>query len=72
MDVMCGVSGAHSIPKLCPVELVLTVLQIIVTDMVSLHERGKFVGFLQLFGAVGLVAGMLLASVLETKASWRW
>ena len=45
---------------------------LIVTDSVVLSERGKFYGFLQIFGAVGLVAGMLLASVIETAASWRW
>jgi MFS family permease len=45
---------------------------IMVTKMVALSERGKFAGLLQLFGACGLVSGMILASVIETKASWRW
>lgn len=45
---------------------------LIVTDMVKLSERGKFNGLLQLFGAMGMVAGTILGSAIETKLSWRW
>ncbi len=44
----------------------------IFTEMIPLTQRGKYSGFLQLFGATGMVAGMIVAAVVETKISWRW
>ncbi|KAJ9602169.1 hypothetical protein H2200_013289 [Cladophialophora chaetospira] len=45
---------------------------LITTDMVPLTRRGKYSGLLQLFGAAGMVAGMIFASGIEAKLSWRW
>jgi len=45
---------------------------LIVTDMVHLTERGKYGSFMQLAGAGGFVTGMILASAIEARLSWRW
>ena len=44
---------------------------IIVTDMVPLNERGKYIGFGALASALGLVSGILLGARIAGNASWR-
>jgi MFS family permease len=43
----------------------------IITDMVSLRERGKYIGILSLASAVGLVSGIMMGAAIAGKASWR-
>jgi len=45
---------------------------IIVSDIVSLKERGKYQGVLGSFIAIGAGIGPLLGGVFSESASWRW
>jgi len=44
---------------------------IIITDMVSLQERGKYIGILALASSVGLVSGIIMGAAIAGRASWR-
>lgn len=50
---------------------ILVVGSIIITDMVSLHERGKYIGILAFASALGLVSGILMGAAIGGLASWR-
>ncbi|KAN0092489.1 MFS general substrate transporter [Hyaloscypha variabilis] len=44
---------------------------IIVTDMVSLRERGKYIGILSVASALGLISGILIGAVVAGLSTWR-
>jgi MFS family permease len=45
---------------------------IIVSDIVSLKERGKYQGFLGSAIAIGSGIGPLIGGVFSQSATWRW
>ncbi|OCK80468.1 MFS general substrate transporter [Lepidopterella palustris CBS 459.81] len=45
---------------------------VIVTDMVSLKERGKWFGLVTMMWAFGSVVGPVIGGMLAEKISWRW
>jgi MFS family permease len=46
--------------------------QVILSDLVSPRERGRYMGFLGAVMAVGTVAGPLLGGVITDGIGWRW
>lgn len=44
---------------------------IIVTDMVSLRERGKYIGILSVASALGLISGILIGAAIAGLSTWR-
>jgi MFS family permease len=44
---------------------------IIITDMVALRERGKYIGILALASALGLISGILMGAEIAGRSSWR-
>ncbi|KAA8649480.1 hypothetical protein EYZ11_010869 [Aspergillus tanneri] len=49
-----------------------TMVEIVVCDLVSLRERGKYVGLIGSMWAIGSVLGPILGGVLAQHVSWRW
>lgn len=45
---------------------------VIMADMVTLRERGKWIAIIALTWAVGSVIGPVLGGIFAEKASWRW
>ncbi|GME24471.1 hypothetical protein GTA08_BOTSDO09319 [Neofusicoccum parvum] len=45
---------------------------VIITDMVPLRQRGKYIGLITLNWAAGSVSGPIIGGVLSEKVSWRW
>ncbi|MCJ1381293.1 hypothetical protein MMC17_004403 [Xylographa soralifera] len=51
----------------------ITVLsEIIVTDLVPLRHRGKWMGFLSMMWAIGSTAGPIVGGSFAQRVSWRW
>ncbi|KAH8816680.1 MFS multidrug transporter [Xylogone sp. PMI_703] len=46
-------------------------INVIISAMVPLAERGKYIGIVSLCAAVGLVSGVVLGAVFAQHASWR-
>jgi EmrB/QacA subfamily drug resistance transporter len=46
--------------------------QVVLSDLVSPRERGRYMGYLGAVMAVGMVAGPLLGGVITDSLSWRW
>jgi MFS family permease len=44
---------------------------ITITDMVSLRERGKYIGILALASALGLISWILMGAAIAGRLSWR-
>ncbi len=51
---------------------IISLTEILITDLVPLRERGKWFGFQSLTWALGSVTGPLIGGTLAQKASWRW
>ncbi|CUS12084.1 unnamed protein product [Tuber aestivum] len=51
---------------------IISLTEIIVTDIVPLRERGKYFGFLSMMWALGSVSGPLIGGAFAQEASWRW
>lgn len=51
---------------------IVSLSMIIVSDIVSLKERGKYQGFLGSAIAIGSGIGPLLGGVFSQRATWRW
>ena len=47
-------------------------VQVILSDLVSPRERGRYMGYLGAVMAVGTVAGPLIGGVLTDTLGWRW
>ncbi|KAJ3521667.1 hypothetical protein NMY22_g12217 [Coprinellus aureogranulatus] len=46
--------------------------QIIISDIVSLRERGKYQGIIGMFNVLGYAIGPIIGGALAEKVSWRW
>ena len=51
---------------------IISLTEIIVTDVVPLRERGKYFGFLSMMWALGSVSGPLIGGAFSQEVSWRW
>ncbi|PCH35751.1 MFS general substrate transporter [Wolfiporia cocos MD-104 SS10] len=51
---------------------IVSVGQIIISDVVSLRERGKYQGIIGVVVAFGFAIGPLIGGVLSEKVGWRW
>ncbi|EPS40779.1 hypothetical protein H072_5333 [Dactylellina haptotyla CBS 200.50] len=51
---------------------IISVSEIIITDLVPLRERGKYFGFFSTMWALGSVLGPVLGGVFSQKVSWQW
>ncbi|KAI1315105.1 hypothetical protein EDD11_001295 [Mortierella claussenii] len=50
----------------------ISLTMIIISDVVSLRERGKYQGIIGSMFGISAVVGPLLGGVLAEKSSWRW
>ncbi|KAF8861471.1 MFS general substrate transporter [Acephala macrosclerotiorum] len=50
----------------------LTMTFVVLTDLVSLRERGRWAGVISLVWLVGAATGPVLGGAFSEKASWRW
>ncbi|KAK7025996.1 hypothetical protein VNI00_015827 [Paramarasmius palmivorus] len=51
---------------------IISMMQIIVSDIITLRERGKYQGIIGGVVAVGYTVGPILGGALVQKVSWRW
>jgi MFS family permease len=49
-----------------------SLVMVIVSDLTSLRERGKFQGYLETFIALGNGMGPIVGGAFSEKATWRW
>ncbi|KAF2721315.1 general substrate transporter [Polychaeton citri CBS 116435] len=47
-------------------------VNVIITDLVALRERGKYMAIIQMVSAVGAALGPFLGGLLSSHSSWRW
>lgn len=47
-------------------------VETVVTDLVPLRERGKYMSIVYLGATVGATLGPFLGGVITDKSSWRW
>ncbi|CAK7220306.1 hypothetical protein SCUCBS95973_004114 [Sporothrix curviconia] len=51
---------------------IITMVNIVISDVVSLKERGKYQGIIGVVVAIGTAVGPLLGGVFVARATWRW
>ncbi|THV06972.1 MFS general substrate transporter [Dendrothele bispora CBS 962.96] len=51
---------------------IIGMMQIIISDIITLRERGKYQGIIGGVVAVGYTIGPIIGGVLAQKVSWRW
>ena len=51
---------------------ILSLSEIIITDIVPLRQRGNYFAGISMVWAIGSVAGPLIGGALATKGAWRW
>jgi MFS family permease len=49
-----------------------TIVEILLTDMLALNERGFYTGILALVCALGTVLGPILGGAIAERATWKW
>ncbi|KAJ4471407.1 MFS general substrate transporter [Lentinula aciculospora] len=49
-----------------------TMVQIVISDVISLRDRGKFIGYAGGITAAGYTIGPIIGGALSQHASWRW
>lgn len=47
-------------------------VDLIICDLVPLRERGKFIGIINVFFAIGLLIGPFIGGILVQHSDWRW
>lgn len=47
-------------------------VDVIVTDMVGLNERGAYGGLISLVWALGTVSGPILGGAISQHTTWKW
>jgi MFS family permease len=47
-------------------------VDLIICDLVPLRERGRFIGLINVFFAIGLLVGPFIGGILVQKSNWRW
>jgi len=50
----------------------IALVEVTVTDMIGLNERGAFIGIVSLAWALGTVLGPIIGGAIAEKTSWRW
>ncbi|KAK7451003.1 hypothetical protein VKT23_012680 [Stygiomarasmius scandens] len=50
----------------------ISIQQIIISDIVSLRDRGKYIGIAGVFVTVGNCVGPIMGGALAQKVDWRW
>ncbi|KAI0821204.1 major facilitator superfamily domain-containing protein [Irpex lacteus] len=51
---------------------IMSILQIIISDVVSLRDRGKYIGIIGGVISAGYALGPLIGGILAQKVTWRW
>ncbi|MCJ1413683.1 hypothetical protein MMC32_000007 [Xylographa parallela] len=51
---------------------IIALSYIIITDMVGLRERGKWIGIVNMSQAIGSVSGPVIGGVFSIDVTWRW
>ncbi|KAI9741736.1 MAG: hypothetical protein M1834_000122 [Cirrosporium novae-zelandiae] len=51
---------------------IIALTYVILTDMVTLRDRGKWNGLISMMWAIGSVLGPIIGGAFGEKASWRW
>ncbi|KAK0491996.1 MFS general substrate transporter [Armillaria luteobubalina] len=51
---------------------IVSMMQIVVSDIVTLRERGKYQGIIQGVVAIGYTVGPLIGGALSQSVGWRW
>ncbi|MCJ1281814.1 hypothetical protein MMC26_001137 [Xylographa opegraphella] len=51
---------------------IIALSYIIITDMVGLRERGKWIGIVNMSQAVGSVSGPVIGGAFSVDVTWRW
>ncbi len=46
-------------------------VSVIVTDMVTLHERGTYLGYISVASALASVSGSIIGAAIAGKSNWR-
>ncbi|CAK7204313.1 hypothetical protein SEUCBS139899_007068 [Sporothrix eucalyptigena] len=51
---------------------IITIVNIVISDVVSLKDRGKYQGIIGVVVAIGTAVGPLLGGVFVARTTWRW
>lgn len=50
----------------------IALVEVTVTDMTALNERGAFGGLVALSWALGTVLGPIIGGAIAERTTWRW
>jgi MFS family permease len=50
----------------------IALVEVTVTDMIGLNERGAFAGIVALAWALGTVIGPIMGGAIAQNTTWRW
>ena len=50
----------------------IALVEVILTDLTGLNERGAFAGLLAVSWALGTVLGPIIGGSIAEKTTWRW
>ena len=50
----------------------IALVEVTVTDMTALNERGAFGGLIALSWALGTVLGPIIGGAIAERTTWRW